>query len=258
MNIEQTILDEVGILALKGDFDSFVTDKFGGEIEGLTGLGISKVVLNLRFLRFINSTALGSLVKAKKTLQAKGGDMVIAKPSAFVRTVMDNLGLSDVIKVYDEEDQALGHFQCEKKKDGGVEVDGDNVLLFRFLDEEKDEILGGSFGVAKMTAIVEKGLTFLWDGGSRGDGPQEIPVHLFPAGTELHVKFRLPYYKKAYYFEVTCVTAKGKVTDQGEVQVNCEFKEMKIEDRKSIDEFVSEMRFLKKEIEAVTPNRSDD
>jgi anti-anti-sigma factor len=254
VNIEQTILEDVGILALKGDFDSFVTDKFMGEVEGLLELGINKVVLNLRFLRFINSTALGCLVKAKKTVQARGGDLVVARPAAFVRSTMDNLGLSDVIQIFDEEDGALNHFQCEKKE-SGISVDGDNVLMFTLEDPAKAEVLGKGYAVARLTNIVENGLTFVWDGGGRGDGPKEIPIGLFPEGAVVQVKFRLPYYRKSYYFEVTCTTDKGKVTGQGEIMVNCHFRDIKDEDKASIVEFVSEMRFLKKEIEAVTPQK---
>src|SRR4051812_37907217 len=120
------MLDDVAVLGLVGDFDSFVCPPLTEEIDNLLGLGLNKGVLNMRYLRFINSTALGCLVKTKKVLEGKGGDMVIANPSQFARTIMSTLGLSDIIKVFPTEESALEHFKAGDER--SVEIEGENVL----------------------------------------------------------------------------------------------------------------------------------
>ena len=64
-------------------------DLFGGlkafqeEVEGLIKAGVVHIVMNLRLVKFINSTALGGLIKASKILTANGGQLQISRPSRF-------------------------------------------------------------------------------------------------------------------------------------------------------------------------------
>src|SRR5215471_5973583 len=62
LRIEKTQAADHAVLALKGEFDTLYVPSFDQEITGLADGGVARVVLNLRFLRFINSTALGAIV----------------------------------------------------------------------------------------------------------------------------------------------------------------------------------------------------
>jgi anti-anti-sigma factor len=244
VKINKSVHDDVAVLELVGDFDSFVCPRFTEEIENLTEIGLKKVVLNLRYLRFINSTALGCLVKTKKTLEGKAGDLVIAKPSQFAKSIMTTLGLSDIIRTFPEEENALHHFKAGDEK--SVEIEGENVILFQFADSGAGAAFGKPFGVGKITNLVEDSLSFSWDGGKEGADPKTAA--LFKPGVAMNVKFRLPFYRKSYYFEAACdVTSASKAAD-GTLAVEMAFREMKPEDRKSIQQFVADMRFLKNEI----------
>lgn len=250
MRIEKTFVDDVAILELKGEFDTFECSRFSEEIENLGSLGVHKVILNFRFLRFINSTALGAIVKAKRTVTSQGGEVVIAQPGKFVANVLDTLGLSEIIPIFDGEEAALDHFNKDTKTT--VDVAGDNVILFQFKDEELTKAFGRSFGVGKIEEIEEQAIRFRLETGEKEEGslPADFdPKVLFNPGNELQLKFRLPFYKKSYYFE-----CKGKVKRtqiaKAVVRVTTEFVDISNEDAKSIKQFVSDMRFLKDEIKS--------
>ncbi len=249
MRIEKTFVDDVAILELRGEFDTFECPRFSEEIDNLGSLGIHRVILNFRFLRFINSTALGAIVKAKRTVGSHSGELVIAQPSKFVANVLDTLGLSEIIPIFDNEEAALEHFSKETKST--VDVAGENVILFHFEQEEHTKAFGRPFGVGKIEEIEENGLRFKVEKGEKEEEIDFDPKVLFAPGNVLSLKFRLPFYKKAYYFECN---GKIKRTQIGKpaVRVTMQFMDLSDEDSKSIEQFVADMRFLKDEIKSTS------
>jgi anti-sigma B factor antagonist len=245
VRIEKTFVGDVAILELRGEFDTFECSRFSEEIGNLETLGINKVIVNFRFLRFINSTALGAIVKAKRTLTAKGGELIIAQPAKFVANVLDTLGLSEIIPMYDTEEEALGHFQAATKS--SVDVVGDNVILFQFRDSEHSRAFGRSFGVGKIEEIEEERLRFKYEKGDKEDAADFDPKVLFAPGNELQLKFRLPFYRKAYYFECSGRIKRTQIAKDS-IRVTAEFQNLAEDDRKSIQQFVADMRFLREEI----------
>ena len=107
MKLLKESLGNVVLLTLKGEFDSFVTNAFGNEIAKIQGEGANRIVLNQRLVKFINSTALGSIIKARKACREAGGDLVISSPSPAVREAMESLGLDRVFRIYEDDDAAV-------------------------------------------------------------------------------------------------------------------------------------------------------
>ena len=66
--------DNFTILHLRGEFDTFYCSLLQKEVDGLITSGVNRVALNMRLVKFINSTALGAIIKASKVLNAKGVD----------------------------------------------------------------------------------------------------------------------------------------------------------------------------------------
>ncbi len=83
MHISVEPRDDHAVLHLRGEFDTYYVPALQKEIDDVVKAGIVRIVLNLRLVKFINSTALGSIIKASKALNAKGGKLVISRPSAF-------------------------------------------------------------------------------------------------------------------------------------------------------------------------------
>ncbi|MEM8882934.1 MAG: STAS domain-containing protein [Planctomycetota bacterium] len=65
------------------------------------------LVANVSDLAFINSTGIGYFIKVQRALSIRGGEIVIAEPSAFFRTVIDTLGLESTFRLFDRESDAI-------------------------------------------------------------------------------------------------------------------------------------------------------
>jgi anti-anti-sigma factor len=99
--------DGVVVLTLKGEFDSFVTKPFSEEIAKVQGEGINHLVLNLLYVKYINSTALGAMIKARKACREARGDLVVSRPSPAVREAMESLGLDKLFTILDDDEAAV-------------------------------------------------------------------------------------------------------------------------------------------------------
>ena len=97
------------ILHLRGEFDTFYCPHLQKGIDSLVAAGVSRIALNLRLVKFINSTALGAIYKASRGLSANGGQLVISRPSNFCRDISDKVGLDRSVPIHDSDDQAYVH-----------------------------------------------------------------------------------------------------------------------------------------------------
>ena len=119
MKVLKENLGGIVVLTLKGEFDSFVTNAFSHEIQKVQDGGTHRIVLNMRLVTFINSTALGSMIKARKACRATHGDVVVSQASAEVSEAMESLGLDRLFSVFEADNEAIAALD----KNGGVELD---------------------------------------------------------------------------------------------------------------------------------------
>jgi stage II sporulation protein AA (anti-sigma F factor antagonist) len=233
MKVTKEVRGTVALLTCKGEFDSFVCNPFLEEIEHIIAAGVYNIVLNMRLVKFINSTAIGSIIKSRKLLKARAGELAISTPSSFVREVIDNLGLSKVIRVFASDEEAIGYFEPKEE----VAVPQENTILVHFADPEKQAVFGKTPGVGKINGLDEDGVLFTVPG----------PAQVFERGAEVKVKFRLPLYKKAYYFDIPSVIDRVERSPDGN-KVRANFTQIFEEDKKSITQFVSDLKLLKEEL----------
>jgi anti-anti-sigma factor len=234
MKIQRTVLDQgVACLTLTGDFDAFAANPFLEQLETIVQAGTVNVVVNLRLVLFINSTAVGSLIKARKRVRGLGGDLVFSDCSARVKETMDLLGLGQVIKSFASDEEASKSLRATATET--VEVPADNAVLVRFNDATLQKKFGSN--VAKMSSLEENSITFTSGG----------ETSLFPVGAAIKAKFRLPLFMRAYYFDFPCTVKKAEKTKDG-VKVTAEFGEVMADDRKAIAQFVRDLRLLREEV----------
>ncbi len=238
MKIEREIKGDLALLTLRGEFDSFVVSAFLEEIESLVVNGIKNIVLDMRGVKFIMSTAIGAIVKSRKRVKEAGGDLAISQPSPFVRDVLESLGLFKVIKVFEQNEQAIEVFG----ESFTTELPTGNAVMVRFSEPERQKTIGRPI-VARIVDINADGISF--------QAPQA--ASFFPSTTPVKTKFRLPLFKKAYYFEVSARVASAAANEQGAL-VAVRFEEITEEDRKSIRQFVADMQFLRDEVKHAGEN----
>ena len=262
------------ILHLKGEFDTFYCPALQKEIDSLISAGMVHLVLNLRLVKFINSTALGAIIKASKALASHDGKLVISRPSAFCRDIIEKVGLDRVVPVYDNDEAAVQALAEGRRKSTAGAPEQDDVLedetsiLFGLSDPSRVEhflpperrkgmvnpVHGHSFGqtwrgVGRMSHLDTEGLRFTWNGGSTGMNPFEMG-QMLSLGTDLTVKFRLPLLQKGHCEAVVTVSEIEERPDG--VKVAAGFREIDPETRQAVQQYASDMAFLKKELRKAT------
>ena len=113
MHIKAEPRENYTVLHLRGEFDTFYCPLLQAEIDSLTAAGVNNIALNLRLVKFINSTAMGAIIKASKSLKATGGKLTISRPSAFCRETLSKVGLERVVPIFDSDESAGAAMQGE-------------------------------------------------------------------------------------------------------------------------------------------------
>jgi stage II sporulation protein AA (anti-sigma F factor antagonist) len=228
MHIQAEARDNYTVLHLRGEFDTFYCPLLLQEVEGLIAAGERRVVLNMRLVRFVNSTALGTILKAHKAMQAVEGALSISRPSTFVRDILEKVGIDKIVGVHDSDESAGAALTDEGATAGDddtlLDLDDGGSILFTLVDGERLEhfvarssgaitnpVHGHAFGsnwrgIGRMATLDAENLSFTWDGGKTGLTPFEMG-QLLALGTELAVKFRLPLLRKGHLAAEVTVTA---------------------------------------------------
>ena len=263
------------VLHLRGEFDTFYCPALQKEIDSLVTAGGKHIALNLRLVKFINSTALGAIIKASKTLAAGDGKLVISRPSKFCRDIIEKVGLDRVVPIYDTDEEAgaalLEELATSTNDVSNEGLDDESAILFAPTDPAKIEhfipedartakanpVHGHAFssnwrGVGRMSSLDAEGLRFVWNGGTTGMSAFEMG-QMLSLGTDLSVKFRLPLLQKGYCEAIVTVNEVEERPDGVKLVAN--FSEIDDETRKAVQQYASDMAFLKKELRQATEEK---
>ncbi|MBK8100652.1 MAG: STAS domain-containing protein [Planctomycetes bacterium] len=248
MKIDKSLHDDYAVLTLKGEFDTFYCPALQQEVEALIERGISHLVIDMRLVKFINSTALGAVIKAHKRCKAEGGELVVAQPSPFVRDVVKKVGIDKLIPLHDSEQDAvkavIKHLN-QKELAGDAPVDHEKVLL-TFPDDTRNQMLGGKKPLVGTMANVDgHKVQFLWNGAKAGFSNDQGKT-LFFVGGEVHLKFQVKMIKKAF-FEVDAKVSQVEATTDG-VRVTASYVKIADADRAALGQFAEDMAFLKRQL----------
>lgn len=249
MKIDKSQHDDYATLTLKGEFDTFYCPALMEEVEDLVERGINHLILDMRLVKFINSTALGAVIKAHKRCRADGGELVVAQPSPFVRDVMTKVGIDKLIDLYATEQEAnkaiIKHLnQRELASDAPVE----EKVLVSFPDDTRNKMLGGKkILVARMANVDGNKVQFLWNGTKAGLSADQSK-QLFFVGGELNLKFQVKMIKKSYFELTATADTVEPAGEDGSVRVTAKFKKIADADREALSQFASDMAFLKTQL----------
>ncbi|MFN0205404.1 MAG: STAS domain-containing protein [Planctomycetota bacterium] len=248
---EDSIGSDYAILRLRGEFDTPFVPEFEAKINALANDKKLRIVLNLRFLRLINSTALGALVRCQKTVRQMGGDIVISHPSAFCKDVFTKVGLDKLFKMFDDDAEAVDEVLEGARTKVSVEDAGD--VLFSYIDAEKAQFAPRPTEIGRIRMIEEDAIEFQWNAAKSNLTNDDIRKLLEP-GTQLRLKFKLPLAKKLDFIEVRARVESAELPKRGiGVRARARITEFHKEtDKKSLQDFVQEMRFLKNELRKAT------
>ena len=87
------------VLRLVGELDCGTAPLLRKALDELRGQEVSRLVLNMAELTFIDSSGLHELVVALKRQRETGGEAVLANPSPQTMRVLEMVGLSGVFTI---------------------------------------------------------------------------------------------------------------------------------------------------------------
>lgn len=225
MKVLKQTLDDAVVLNLDGEFDSFVTNAFTNEVQKVLDGGIHNVVLNMKAVKFVNSTALGSMIKARKACKKAQGELFVAEPSSAVRDAMGSLGLDRLFVIHDSNDEALAALRSGP----GIEMQGsEESTVMISVPGESGTVVGRvrRLDVDAMDCRVDR------------LGDKVVP------GREVRLKFRLPLYRKEF-FELKA-RIEGIEPSGSSKLVSLHFTDIDDADRADIQSFVKDMGELRR------------
>ena len=115
--INERRVEDVTVLDLKGrERIRGATMGFHESIRCLAGEGKTQVLLDLAWVKHIDSAGLGELIASHVTLDKKGGALKLMHMQESVHELMAITKLLTIFDVYDDEPEALASFVGETLK----------------------------------------------------------------------------------------------------------------------------------------------
>jgi anti-anti-sigma factor len=249
MKIDKTLFDDYAILTLKGEFDTFYCPALQQEVDSVIEGGIAHMALDLRLVKFINSTALGAIIKAHKRCRAENGELVISQASPFVREVIRKVGIDKLISMFENEAEAtkslIKHLN-QRELTGEAPVDHEKVMI-TFADETRNKMIGGRKVLLGTMANVDgHRAQFHWNGTKVGFNADQART-LFFKDSDVHLKFQVKMIKKSF-FEMVANVESVETAGDGGVRVSAKFKKISDGDREALSQFAADMAFLKRQL----------
>ncbi|MDR0306621.1 MAG: STAS domain-containing protein [Chitinispirillales bacterium] len=90
-----------------GDLDATNTDYIMEQVFNFFSDGLVNIVADFKNLRYVNSTGLGILLHFSKSAKEKGGSFKIVNVNENVYEIIDIIGATSLLEIYDELDEAV-------------------------------------------------------------------------------------------------------------------------------------------------------
>jgi anti-sigma B factor antagonist len=239
----------VTILGFSGEFDAFNLPVISEKLDALIQTGSRRLVFNLRLLKFINSSALGYLIKTAKRLKELDGELVLSEPSKFFQSTIATLGVDQIFRIFPADEEAVKYLHDrggkEQKDFEGVPVDekllGSTTIFFRLVEDPE-----AGMGAGKILSIYEDGPTFKYpaDPDKVKVDPDDLTI-----GRKLWIKFRQPFLQKERFFEMEAEIAMAVDLEDAEGASKYRLRYTKIDpqDRAVLEQFVKDQDLLRAE-----------
>ncbi|MEZ5963201.1 MAG: anti-sigma factor antagonist [Planctomycetota bacterium] len=221
--------EDLCVIHIRGEFDTFYCPQLQELADQALNQDVCHIVLEMRMTKFINSTALGAILKVHKMCRARGGDLVIAQPSNFTKDVVYKVGIDKIVQVFEslaEAEAFLAHgrpSQPQGDEGGMVFAVGPQARELR----ERADILnvdqnGVRFAVARDATAID-------------------------VGAQITAKLTIPLIKKQA-FDVEAVVAKVQPSDNGGRVVEARWARIDDGDRMALAQFADDMEFLRRQL----------
>lgn len=101
---------DVEIISLRGRLDALTAPELREEFREFIANGHNRLVLEFSGVTFVDSSGISVIITLLKAATANGGDVVLAKLPATVRSILELTRLNKVFRIHDDVDVACESF----------------------------------------------------------------------------------------------------------------------------------------------------
>ncbi len=101
--------DKVTVVAVSGRVDSVTAATLDEELAKVVRDN-KKVVLDLKNVSYLSSAGVRAILRASQTAQKSGGGVKLSQVPSLVLEVLDNVGVTQVLKPFSTVDEAVAGF----------------------------------------------------------------------------------------------------------------------------------------------------
>ncbi len=98
---------KISEVVLRGRVDLQTAGQLTGAITGLVGEGCQHILLQMRWVRFIDSVGLSALIGLRRDLVRAGGSLRLVHPSPAVSRALEWTHLTGAFEVHEKRDDAV-------------------------------------------------------------------------------------------------------------------------------------------------------
>lgn len=99
--------EKTNVLDLKGDLDLYEAPEFKGKLKTLIEAGARKIIINLKDLRYIDSSGIGALISGLQQVYKTGGKFKLAYLHQDIRRTFELANLVKLFEIYPTDEDAL-------------------------------------------------------------------------------------------------------------------------------------------------------
>lgn len=110
MKIDMQDKENVKIVRFEGKLDTNTTPEAETALNQAVEQGASKILIDFKDLDFVSSAGLRILLATAKKLGTQGGALRVCSLNETVRDIFDISGFSTLLRVFDDEQEALADF----------------------------------------------------------------------------------------------------------------------------------------------------
>ncbi len=98
------------VVHVQGKIIGNTVTEFRKEIEQQLQNGNNKLIIDLKNVPLLDSTALGVIIVTMQILQRSGGKLVLLNPQKTVSSILEVTRLTSILEVYETKEAALNAF----------------------------------------------------------------------------------------------------------------------------------------------------
>ena len=111
LEITQREVKGVCVLALKGRLRlGEESTGFRSTIDNLLSTGVTKIIVNLEEVNYVDSAGLGALIEAHRSAKAKGGHLKLSNLGPKFKQALETVRLTKIFETFPTEAAALETF----------------------------------------------------------------------------------------------------------------------------------------------------